>query len=104
MELSSFSISLLHWLWAATQMLALAIFFFWLTCANDGWSIFLGMEAIAVALLLITVLIFNLVGIEINDHQWLIIILVCWPLAVMFLYQSGHTYRNVLRRRAKPRS
>ena len=92
------SINVLSWLWATVQIVGLGIFFFWLTCANDGWGVFLGMELFAVALLLITVLIFSLLGIEINNHQWLIIILVAWPLVVMFFYQAKHTYGNLQKR------
>jgi hypothetical protein len=81
--------------WIVLQFLAMIVFFFWLTCANEGWGLFLGFELVALVLLFVAWVGLDVIGIDINDHQWIIGALVSWPLVAMLAFQLASTYKKV---------
>lgn len=81
--------------WIVLQLLAIIVFFSWLTCANDGWGLFLGLELTAVVLLFIAWFGLWVIGIDLNDHQWLTLALITWPLIAMLAFQLVNTYEKV---------
>ncbi len=81
--------------WIVLQLFAMIAFFFWLTCSNEGWGLFLGLQVFAAALLLVTWLGLRIIGIDINDYQWITFALVTWPLVAMLIFQLVNTYKRI---------
>jgi hypothetical protein len=80
--------------WILLQLLAITVFFFWLTCANEEWSLFLGLELVAVVLLFTSGFGLWVIGIDINNHQWLTGALITWPLVAMLAFQLVNTFKK----------
>lgn len=97
-QFSDFFTNLLSWFWSVLQIVGLAVIGFWVTCANDGWGLFLGLEIVVIAVLFGLIIVLNLIGIDVNQQQWLIASIICFPFAVMFIYQVFQTYKKLRER------